>query len=155
MTILCHFGRIIPNTSHQLGRVIPNIHVTLHHFPIALDISSHFGHCHKRPCFLLVLPTEEGASVHIRSTTIINDNNNKAQDVDGRHHTKYEDDILLRGDGNTAIAFKKHANTIATDNVDHALVTLTWRVPYNHTHNGCKALAISHIKRMVISILIN
>ena len=45
----------------QLGRVIPNIHVTLDHFPITLDhfpitldISCHFGQCHKRPCFLLV-----------------------------------------------------------------------------------------------------
>ena len=36
VTILCHFGHVIPNTSHQLGRVISNIHV-------ALDISSHFG----------------------------------------------------------------------------------------------------------------
>ena len=44
MTILCHFGRIIPN-----------IHVTLDHFPVTLDISSHFGQCHKRPCFLLVM----------------------------------------------------------------------------------------------------
>ena len=26
MIILCHFGRVIPNTSRQLGRVIPNIH---------------------------------------------------------------------------------------------------------------------------------
>ena len=34
MTILYHFGRIIPNTSHQLGRVIPNIHVALDHFPV-------------------------------------------------------------------------------------------------------------------------
>ena len=43
MTILCHFGH-----------VIPNIHVTLDHFPITLDISRHFGQCHRRPCFLLV-----------------------------------------------------------------------------------------------------
>ena len=33
--------------SCQLGRVIPSIHVTL-------DISCHFGQCHKRPCFLLM-----------------------------------------------------------------------------------------------------
>ena len=44
MTILCHFGC-----------VILNIHVTLDHFPVTWDISCHFGHCHKRPCFLLVL----------------------------------------------------------------------------------------------------
>ena len=44
MTILCHFGR-----------VFPNIHITLDHFPVTLDIFSHFGQCHKRPCFLLVL----------------------------------------------------------------------------------------------------
>ena len=43
MIILCHFGR-----------VIPNIHVTLDHFSITLDISCHFGQCYKRPCFLLV-----------------------------------------------------------------------------------------------------
>ena len=34
--------------SHQFGHVIPNIYVTL-------DISCHFRHYHKRPCFLLVL----------------------------------------------------------------------------------------------------
>ena len=38
MTILCHFGCVIPNTSHQFGRVIPNIHVTLYHFPVTLDL---------------------------------------------------------------------------------------------------------------------
>ena len=38
----------------QHGHVIPNIHVTLDHFPVTLDISCHFGQCHKRPCFLLV-----------------------------------------------------------------------------------------------------
>ena len=38
----------------QLGCIIPNIYVTLDHFPVALDISCHFGQCHKRPCFLLV-----------------------------------------------------------------------------------------------------
>ena len=43
MTILCHFGC-----------VIPNIHVTLDDFSVTLDISCHFGQCHKRPCFLLV-----------------------------------------------------------------------------------------------------
>ena len=43
MTILC-----------QLGCIIPNICVTLDHFPIILDISCHFGQCHKRPYFLLV-----------------------------------------------------------------------------------------------------
>ena len=32
---------------HQFRCIIPNIHVTL-------DISCHFGQCHKRPCFLLV-----------------------------------------------------------------------------------------------------
>ena len=48
MTILCHFGRVILNTSHQFGCIIPNIHITL-------DIFSHFEQCHKRPCFLLVL----------------------------------------------------------------------------------------------------
>ena len=47
--------------SHQLGRIIPNIHVTLDHFRVTLDhfrvtlnISCHFGQCCKRPCFLLV-----------------------------------------------------------------------------------------------------
>ena len=44
--------------SRQLGGVIPNIHVTLDHFPITLDISCHFGQCHKRPYFLLVLLLE-------------------------------------------------------------------------------------------------
>ena len=34
MIILCHFGCVIPNISHQLRRVIPNIHVTLDHFPV-------------------------------------------------------------------------------------------------------------------------
>ena len=43
MTILC-----------DLGCVIPNIHVTLDHFLVILDISYHFGQCHKKPCFLLV-----------------------------------------------------------------------------------------------------
>ena len=43
MTILCHFGS-----------VTSNIHVTLDHFPVTLDISYHFGQCHKRPYFLLV-----------------------------------------------------------------------------------------------------
>ena len=43
MTIFCHFGCIIPN-----------IHVTLDHFPVTLDISCHFGQCHKRLYFLLV-----------------------------------------------------------------------------------------------------
>ena len=38
---------------HQLGCVIPNIHVTLDHFPMTLDISCHFGQCRKRLCFLL------------------------------------------------------------------------------------------------------
>ena len=33
---------------HQFGRVIPNIHVTL-------AISCHFGQCHKRPYFLLMV----------------------------------------------------------------------------------------------------
>ena len=51
MTILCHFGRVIPNTLRQLGRVIPNIHVKLDHFPIKLDISSHFGQCPKDHVF--------------------------------------------------------------------------------------------------------
>ena len=54
MTILCHFGRVIPNTSRQLGRIILNIHVALDHFHVTLDISCHFGQHHKRPCFLLV-----------------------------------------------------------------------------------------------------
>ena len=39
----------------QLGCVIPNIHITLDHFPVTLDISNHFGQCHKKPCFLLVI----------------------------------------------------------------------------------------------------
>ena len=39
---------------YQLGCVISNIHVTLDHFPIKLDISCRFGQCHRRPCFLLV-----------------------------------------------------------------------------------------------------
>ena len=38
----------------QFRHVIPNIHVTLDHFPVTLDISCHFRQCHKRPCFLLV-----------------------------------------------------------------------------------------------------
>ena len=54
MTILCHFGRISPNTLPQLGCIIPNIHVTLDHFPVILDIFCHFGQCHKRSCFLQV-----------------------------------------------------------------------------------------------------
>ena len=54
MTILCHFECVIPNTSCQLGRVILNIHVTLNRFSITLNISCHFGQCHKRSCFLLV-----------------------------------------------------------------------------------------------------
>ena len=41
-----HFG--------QLGRVIPNIHVTLDHICVTFNISCHFGQCHKRSCFLLV-----------------------------------------------------------------------------------------------------
>ena len=41
--------------SGQLGFIVPNIHVTLDHFPITLEISCHFGQCHKRPCFLLVI----------------------------------------------------------------------------------------------------
>ena len=41
--------------SRQLGCIIPNMHVTLDHFPVTLDISCHFGQCHKRPCFLLVI----------------------------------------------------------------------------------------------------
>ena len=40
--------------SCQLGCLIPNIHITLDHFPMTLDISCHFGQCHKRSCFLLV-----------------------------------------------------------------------------------------------------
>ena len=49
----CHFKHL-----SQLGGVIPNIHVTLDHFPVTLGISCHFGQCHKRPCFLLVIPLE-------------------------------------------------------------------------------------------------
>ena len=41
-TLTCHSKHL-----HQLGHIIPNIHVTL-------DISCHFGQCYKRPCFLLV-----------------------------------------------------------------------------------------------------
>ena len=55
MTILCHFGSVVPNTLYQLGRIILNIHVTLDHFLVTLDISDHFRQCHKRPCFLLVI----------------------------------------------------------------------------------------------------
>ena len=32
------FGCVIPNLSCQLGRVFPNIHVTLDHFPVTLVI---------------------------------------------------------------------------------------------------------------------
>ena len=46
---MCHSKNL-----YQFGRVIPNIHITLDHFPITLDISCHFGQCHKRPCILLV-----------------------------------------------------------------------------------------------------
>ena len=67
MTILCHFECVIPNTLRQLGCVIANIHVTLDHFLVTLDISSHFGQCHKRPCFLLVCkdPTKKPNSSNV------------------------------------------------------------------------------------------
>ena len=43
-----------------IGRVIPNIYVTL-------DISCHFGQCHKRSCFLLVRSaTTEQCSLCVR-----------------------------------------------------------------------------------------
>ena len=66
------------------------------------------------------IPTEEeGGSVQIGSTTIVNDNSCEAQHIDGGLHIGYEDDILLGEDGN--IAFKKHVDTSATDNVDHGI----------------------------------
>ena len=40
MIILCHFGHIIPNTSCQLERVIPNIHVTLTFFVILDSVTN-------------------------------------------------------------------------------------------------------------------
>ena len=43
MTILCHFGCIIPNSLRQLRQVIPNIHVALDHFLVTFEISCHFG----------------------------------------------------------------------------------------------------------------
>ena len=61
MTILCHFGHIILDTSHQLGCVILNIHVTL-------DIFSHFGQCHKRSCFLLMHVDEGPSRAHEEAT---------------------------------------------------------------------------------------
>ena len=43
---LCQF-RVNLDASFQtlchIGRIIPNIHITLDHFPITLDISYHFG----------------------------------------------------------------------------------------------------------------
>ena len=66
------------------------------------------------------IPTEEeGASVQIGSTTIVNDNNSEPQDIDGGLHTRYEDDILLGEDENTT--FKKHVDMIAIDKVDHGI----------------------------------
>ena len=53
--------------SRQLGRIIPNIHITLDHFPFTLDISCHFGQCHKRPCFLLVDVMETGSLKLLRN----------------------------------------------------------------------------------------
>ena len=51
----------------QLRYVIPNIHVTLDHFPFTLDISCHFQQHHKRPCFLLVNVARKcRSSSHIR-----------------------------------------------------------------------------------------
>ena len=66
------------------------------------------------------IPTEEeGASVQIGSTIIVNDNNSESQYIDGGLYTGYEDDILLGEDENTT--FKKHVDTTTTDNVDHGI----------------------------------
>ena len=52
--------------SRQLGCVILNFHVTLDHFPIILDISCHFGQCHKKPCILLVNPKVRSNDYYIK-----------------------------------------------------------------------------------------
>ena len=51
--------------SYQHGHVIPNIHVTL-------DISYHFGQCHKRPCFLLVTRINDAIDHIVSGSLVVN-----------------------------------------------------------------------------------
>ena len=69
-----------------------------------------------------LLPTrKEDTCTQIGSTLVVNDNNSKSIQIDVRHHTRHEDDILLGWDGNMSIACKNHADTMATNNVDHGI----------------------------------
>ena len=67
-------------------------------------------------------PTEkEDIGIQIELTSIVNNNNSEVIHIVVGHHPRHEDGIFLREDGNMSTIFKKHANIITTQNVDHGI----------------------------------